>query len=456
MEKEFNDMVNKSLKTAFSRMGGDVAGPGGSMDYDQVEKSKSLNSVLKSVSEEDELEGGEADEMTIEKLAKKHKTKVENIINQLMKGIAVEREHTNEVNLAMEIAMDHVAEDPKYYDKLEKIESHKEESKEATGAASAGSYVGPLFGPIKKSKNTPTKTKPKGGEVGEGEKYKEETKEATTSASVGAYDAPFGGPKKDPLKLSNPKTVYRELRSVTNKNFPKFGGPGGKYVRIKDKCKKFPYCNQGDINALELFEKDMVKEAIENISLRLDLPMIAVKSIVLHELEEKLIKEQDDNFETVTFEFPDDYKPKSAEEHRKEFIDDVPDKKAQLLLKKFDNYKFDFNGRDLSGKGTITGIGPVGNVGFLSSADGYKFNEYGQVEIHVELDDLNYKGQKVPVGFYDMISRYLPPEEEEDSYRGDPVETAVLTGLDGLNDVLKYTGLRLRTIRINPYGHLRG
>ena len=55
-----------------------------------------------------------------------------------------------------------------------------------------------------------------------------------------------------------------------------------------------------------------------------------------------------------------------------------------------------------------------------------------------------------------MISRYLPPEEEEDSYRGDPVETAVLTGLDGLNDVLKYTGLRLRTIRINPYGHLRG
>lgn len=447
MEKEFKKMMDDSLKNAFDRMG---------TDYDPVVKNTELNKLRGDVVSEDELEGGEADEMTIEKLAKKHKTKVENIINQLMKGIAVEREHTNEVNLAMEIAMDHVAEDPEYYDKLEKIESHKEESKEATGAASAGAYVGPLFGPIKKSKNTPTKTKPKGGEVGEGEKYKEETKEATTSASVGAYDAPFGGPKKDPLKLSNPKTVDRELRSVRDKNFPKFGGPGGKYVRIKDKCKKFPYCNQGDINALELFEKDMVKEAIENISLRLDLPMIAVKSIVLHELEEKLIKEQDDNFETVTFEFPDDYKPKSAEEHRKEFIDDVPDKKAQLLLKKFDNYKFDFNGRDLSGKGTITGIGPVGNVGFFSSADGYKFNEYGQVEIHVELDDLNYKGQKVPVGFYDMISRYLPPEEEEDSYRGDPVETAVLTGLDGLNDVLKYTGLRLRTIRINPYGHLRG
>ena len=60
MEKEYNDMVGKSLKTAFSRMGGDVAGPGGSMDYDQVEKSKSLNSLIKSVTEEDELDGGKA------------------------------------------------------------------------------------------------------------------------------------------------------------------------------------------------------------------------------------------------------------------------------------------------------------------------------------------------------------------------------------------------------------
>ena len=240
MEKEFKKMMDDSLKNAFDRMG---------TDYDPVEKNTELNKLRSDVVSEDELEGGNADELTIETLAKKHKTKVENIINQLMKGVAVEKEHTSEINLALEIAMDHVAEDPKYYDKLEKIESHKEESKEATGAASAGAYVGPLFGPIKKSKNTPTKTKPKGGEVGEGEKYKEETKEATTSSSVGAYDAPFGGPKKDPLKLSNPKTVYRELRSVRDKNFPKFGGPGGKYVRIKDKCKKFPYCNQGDFSS---------------------------------------------------------------------------------------------------------------------------------------------------------------------------------------------------------------
>ena len=65
-------------------------------------------------------------------------------------------------------------------------------------------------------------------------------KEATTASSSGPYDAPFGGPKKDPLKLSNPDTVEKELRSVRDKNFPKYGGPGGKFVKIKNKCKTFP------------------------------------------------------------------------------------------------------------------------------------------------------------------------------------------------------------------------
>jgi len=40
----------------------------------------------------------------------------------LAKGIKVEREHTNNPQIAEEIAMDHLTEDPKYYDKLEKIE----------------------------------------------------------------------------------------------------------------------------------------------------------------------------------------------------------------------------------------------------------------------------------------------------------------------------------------------
>jgi len=38
----------------------------------------------------------------------------------LQKGIAVEMEHTNDTKIAMEIAMDHLHEDPQYYDKLQK------------------------------------------------------------------------------------------------------------------------------------------------------------------------------------------------------------------------------------------------------------------------------------------------------------------------------------------------
>jgi len=41
----------------------------------------------------------------------------------LEKGIQVEMEHTNDRAIAQEIAMDHLAEDPEYYEKLEVMES---------------------------------------------------------------------------------------------------------------------------------------------------------------------------------------------------------------------------------------------------------------------------------------------------------------------------------------------
>lgn len=42
----------------------------------------------------------------------------------LAKGISVELEHTDDKDLAQEIAMDHLTEDPNYYDKLSFIENH--------------------------------------------------------------------------------------------------------------------------------------------------------------------------------------------------------------------------------------------------------------------------------------------------------------------------------------------
>ena len=44
--------------------------------------------------------------------------------DQLSKGIEVELEHTKDRSLAREIAMDHLTEDPEYYDKLQTVEKH--------------------------------------------------------------------------------------------------------------------------------------------------------------------------------------------------------------------------------------------------------------------------------------------------------------------------------------------
>ena len=78
----------------------------------------------------DLIKGGLSDKSTIEDIAKKHNVSISDIENQLKKGIKVEKEHTGDVEMAKEIAMDHLFEIPDYYDRLEKIESKIFESKE--------------------------------------------------------------------------------------------------------------------------------------------------------------------------------------------------------------------------------------------------------------------------------------------------------------------------------------
>ena len=58
-------------------------------------------------------------------IAQKHNVPLKQILQQLAKGIAVEVEHTLEKPLAREIALDHLAEFPDYYDRLEKMEKQK-------------------------------------------------------------------------------------------------------------------------------------------------------------------------------------------------------------------------------------------------------------------------------------------------------------------------------------------
>jgi hypothetical protein len=67
------------------------------------------------------LEGGLSDNITILDIAKKHGTSTLQIKDQIQKGLKVEREHTTDNNIARKIAMDHLVEDPSYYDKLAKL-----------------------------------------------------------------------------------------------------------------------------------------------------------------------------------------------------------------------------------------------------------------------------------------------------------------------------------------------
>lgn len=59
--------------------------------------------------------------LTIDELAKLHQTDVNNIIQELKIGLEVEGEHTSDKKAAMEIALDHLKEDPKYYTKLKSL-----------------------------------------------------------------------------------------------------------------------------------------------------------------------------------------------------------------------------------------------------------------------------------------------------------------------------------------------
>ncbi len=192
----------------------------GDKAYDYLDRAafKKQEKYFKDIKEGEILKGGKADDKNLEDLAKKHRIPLTDIKKQLSKGIKTEMEHTDNKSKAMEIAMDHLYEDPKYYDKLKKIE----------------------------------------------------TKEATGASSAGQYDAPFPGFVKDPLKIGGPDSIYKG-RAVKDKKFPRYGGPGGKFVKVKEKCKKFPYCNQGDINALEIIDSD-IKETVNRVSNKLGLP----------------------------------------------------------------------------------------------------------------------------------------------------------------------------------------
>ena len=94
--------------------------------------------------------------------------------------------------------------------------------------------------------------------------------EATTTASSGAYETPkFWAKGKKNHRFAKKRLM-----------------PGAKYVKVKDKCKKFPYCNQGDINALEIWEKSIMRESAKNVAKKTGKSESEVREMIEKEISE--------------------------------------------------------------------------------------------------------------------------------------------------------------------------
>jgi hypothetical protein len=150
----------------------------------------------------------------------------------------------------------------------------KSETKEATSSGSSGGYEAPLFGEEKDTEKFEAPVAFADSEFlrksNEGTKKIEAT-EATGSGSVGAYATPAAWAKS---------TKAKDWRGKSKTQIP-----GGAFVSVKKKCKKFPYCNQGDIKALNNYQNESVRDAIKSVSEKFNLNETTIKAILEYEYE---------------------------------------------------------------------------------------------------------------------------------------------------------------------------
>lgn len=147
-----------------------------------------------------------------------------------------------------------------------KINNKKEETKEATSSASSGAVFGKVAFQDSDFVRKSFEETPK---IQKEEIEKVEAKEATTG--VGGYSTPAMWAKSTSKKDWGPSRKAQI--------------PGGKFVSVKKKCTKFPYCNQGDINALNISKNESVKEAIKNVSKKYNMSESMIIAILEHEYE---------------------------------------------------------------------------------------------------------------------------------------------------------------------------
>jgi len=105
----------------------------------------------------------------------------------------------------------------------------------------------------------------------DGDNNKIEATEATSSSSSGSYVTPAAWAKS---------TKKKDWRGASKTQIP-----GGKFVQVKKKCKTFPYCNQGDIKALNIFENKTLQKIITKVSKEHNISESVIKTILAYEYE---------------------------------------------------------------------------------------------------------------------------------------------------------------------------
>ena len=92
--------------------------------YDEVTDVTDRLRIEGIIKEEDNIPGGLAKGMALNDIAEKHGVSVDILVAEFKKGIQTEMEHTTDREMAKEITMDHLFEDPEYYTKLATVEEY--------------------------------------------------------------------------------------------------------------------------------------------------------------------------------------------------------------------------------------------------------------------------------------------------------------------------------------------
>lgn len=272
-----DNMFAEPLKNAMNKEFGSNFQPG-------TEFLKGAGDFLRAVKEEDDSIDGETKEMTgtgssgsylkplfsikkkeleeiKDKIFKKNKSKtiMKTPIGKLYGATSSLEEEINEKwSQKYKDSID--CNNPKGFSQKAHCQGKKIESKESTGSVSSGSFEAPVAFKdsefVRKSfAETPKKI---------------EANEATGSGSSGSYVTPAAWAKS---------TSKKDWRGKSKTQIP-----GGKFVTVKKKCKKFPYCNQGDIGALKFTNenKDLL-DVIKTISEKQGISENMIKNIIFYE-----------------------------------------------------------------------------------------------------------------------------------------------------------------------------